>query len=134
MWKRVAVAGCAGLLAGSFLWWEGHNDRVQFHSYIQDYAPREERAWLDDHHDIVLAEGRAFCDWLEQFPEVPEVVPSGEADVGKFRMRYISATAATTDMAVSERARVTVLAGAGAHFCNGTVDSRTSFSVPEEDL
>ena len=126
--------GCAGALAASVIWWEGHNDRVQFFGYIQEYAPKKERAWLDDHHEVVLAEGRAFCDWLEQFPEVPEVVPSGDADVGKFRMRYITTTETATEMAVSDAARVTVLAAAGAHFCDGTVESRTSYSVPVEQL
>lgn len=134
MWKPAAAAACIGLLVFSFFGLERHNDRVQFYGYIQEYAPREERLWLDDHRDLALADGLAFCDWLEQFPEVPEVVPSGEADVGKFRSRYISATAAPTDLNVSDRAQITVLAAAGAHLCDSTVESRTSFSVPEEEL
>lgn len=134
MWKWAVAASCAAVLAAALFWFDAANDRLQFYGYIQKYAPREERVWLDDHHEVVLAEGRAFCDWLGQFPEVPEVVPSGEADVGKFRMRYIRATEATTGMAVSDRARVTILAAAGVHFCDGTVESRTSFSIPEEQL
>jgi hypothetical protein len=124
------------LLACSLSWWEGYNARVQFHAYIDRYAQSTpaERIWLDDHREPVLADGRAFCDWLEQFPEVPEVVPSGEADIGRFRMRYIEATSASTEVAVSDRGRNSVLAAAGRHFCDGTVESRTSFAVPEEQL
>ena len=130
------MAGAAVVLALSMSWFNGYVNKVQFFGYIQKYShvPQPERTWLDEHHDVVLADGRAYCDWLAQFPEVPEVVPSGQADVGKFRVRYVKATADSSQLAVSDRARYTVLAAAGAYFCHGTVDSRTSFSVPEEQL
>ena len=129
-------AGGTVVFALALYWFNGYVNKVQFFGYIQKYShvPQPERTWLDEHHDLVLAEGRAYCDWLSQFPEVPEVVPSGEADVGKFRARYVRATAASTELTVSDRARATVAAAAGAYFCHGTVDSRTSFSVPEEQL
>jgi hypothetical protein len=130
------LAGTASVLAFGLYWFDGYVNKVQFFGYVQKYSrvSQHDREWLDEHHDLVLADGRAYCDWLAQFPEVPDVVPSGEADVGKFRMRYIHATAASTEMAVSERARNTVVAAAGAYFCDGTVESRTSFSVPEDQL
>jgi hypothetical protein len=130
------LVGVAAVLGLSMYWFNGYVNKVQFFGYIQKYShvPQPERTWLDEHHDLVLAEGRAYCDWLSQFPEVPEVVPSGEADVGKFRARYVRVTAASTELTVSDRARATVAAAAGAYFCHGTVDSRTSFSVPEEQL
>jgi hypothetical protein len=117
-------------------WFNGYVDKVQFFGYIEKYShvPKPERVWLDEHHDLVLADGRAYCEWLAQFPEVPEVVPSGEADVGTFRSRYVRDTADSTELSVSDRARYTVLAAAGAYFCDSTVESRTSFSVPEEQL
>lgn len=129
-------AGAAVGLALSLYWFNGYVNKVQFFAYIEKYShvPQPERNWLDEHHDLVLADGRAYCDWLAGFPEVPEVVPSGEADLGKFRARYVKSTADSTELAVSDRARYTVLAAAGAYFCHSTVESRTSFSVPEEQL
>ena len=134
VWKFAAAVIGVGVLVFGLFWLDGSNDKVQFYGYIQKYAPRDERPWLDDHRELALTDGRAFCDWLEQFPEVPEVVPSGDADIGRFRSRYIETTAASTEMAISSAGRITVLAAAGAYFCDSTVDSRTSFSVPEEDL
>ena len=133
-WGLLAVTALALTLAWN--WFDGNVEKVEFFGYIHKYSHNSEQsqAWLDAHHDLVLADGHAFCDWLAEFPEVPDVVPSGEADVGKFRMRYIHSTTASTEIAVSDSARITVLAAAGAYFCNGTVESRTSFSVPEEQL
>jgi hypothetical protein len=128
--------GVGGVLTVAWYWFDGTVEKAQFFSYIQKYShvPQDEDDWIDQHRDVVLADGRAYCDWLTRFPEVPEVVPSGDADVGKFRLRYVQATAASTEVDVSDGARMTVLAAAGAYFCHDTVDSRTSFSVPEEQL
>lgn len=131
----VSAAG-AVVLAGSWYWFDGYVDRVQFFGYIQKYShvSQAEDDWIDEHHDLVLADGRAFCEWLAEYPEVPDVVPSGEADIGLFRKRYINATADSTDLAVGYRARNTVVAAAGAYFCDDVVESRTSFAVPVEEL
>jgi hypothetical protein len=142
-WAFVAAAAVPVVLFGG-TWLIDFGHEAEFFGYVHENAvhfrnkelkdvTQHDRAWLDEHRDIVLADGRAACEWLEQFPEAPEIVPSGDADSAEFRARYIQQTRESTQMAVSKRTRIAVLAGAWEYLCPGTRDSRTSPSFELED-
>jgi hypothetical protein len=148
MSKWAAVGAVAGIACALFLGgkWLMHVDQEgQYSAYVREYAtdwrsstlrgvPQQDRVWLAEHHDMVLAEGQASCAWLEKLPEVPDIVPSGDADSGKIREQYLDETSSSTQMAVNERTRSGVITGAWAYLCPDIKYSRTSPSIDPDEL
>ncbi|HVQ86636.1 MAG TPA: hypothetical protein VMT88_00490 [Actinomycetes bacterium] len=126
-------------------WLNDNQHQVAYYAYLDRYVvgswshgPEEKqqaREWLDSHHDLFLVEGRAACKWLEQFPEVPEIVPDGSADSSALASRFVEETADSSQMNIPKRHRVMVDRAAWAELCPGTGDSRTSLAFdPDADL
>lgn len=96
-------------------------------------VPELDRAWLQRHPDAVLEEGDAACAWLADQALVPDLVPSGAASVSGMIGRYQRATIDATSVDIHEFTRSGLVAGAWAHLCPATRETRTSPESEDTD-
>lgn len=142
--KGPAIALVTMSVVAGGRWWNDWTHQVSYYDYLDKYvvaagprgpdAKAEARQWLSSHHDVYLAEGRAACEWLKEYPEVPEVVPDGSADSSLLAKRYVQQTADSTQFSGSAHTRAQVDRAAWAMLCPSVGESRTALAFnPDED-
>lgn len=129
---KVSIVAVAVLLAAVGLKSLDHGRETSYIDYLRDhFIPSNQLAHFEAHHDLFLAEGQAACEWIAQFPQVPDIVPDGSADPALYAQRYIDANP-SSPLEVAQRRRMLVDRAAWYSLCDNTGKPRVSGSYDED--
>lgn len=131
----LAAVVAAVALAATAAWAGAPGDSVRearLLDYLDKYmldgtsdVARQDRAFVAEHQDLVVAEANRSCEWLRERPTAPRLDPSGGFSFDTLSRRYVGLPA-VPEMTLHSEGRSYVVAGAWEFLCPGVRASRTA--------
>ncbi|MBV9869777.1 MAG: hypothetical protein JO214_04060 [Frankiaceae bacterium] len=116
----VAIAVAGGVIAvdhhqrtATFLYWSAQTGGSSEHG-------QHDRAWVETHRRLVLADGWQACAWLAAQPPAPPDATVATDGIEQIALRYRAGLASGPFRPLAPANRVRIALNAWAHLCPGT--------------